>query len=92
MGNRTTDSDKTVKVAITTPLRERELVDEVAARHGMNRSQFYTRAAERYRSHLAREDLDAQVAEINEFLEAVGQPEGADVVDASMRALAQVEW
>ena len=45
--------------------------DRIAQKHGMTRSEFYRRAAERYAHELADADLTTQ---IDEAIDAVGQP------------------
>lgn len=79
-----------MKTAISLPDEASARFDRVAERHGLTRSEFYRRAAERYADELSDVDLTAQ---IDDAIDAVGQPgdEGAElrrtanrrVVDAS---------
>ena len=46
-----------MKTAISVPDDTFERVERVAKRHGINRSQFYSQAAERYASELEANDL-----------------------------------
>ncbi|KXP15153.1 ribbon-helix-helix protein, CopG family [Tsukamurella pseudospumae] len=73
-----------MKTAISLPDDAAERFDRVADKHGMSRSEFYRRAAERYADELA----DARLTEqLNEAIEAVGQP-GDDT--AELRRTANV--
>ena len=83
--------DKTLKVSITTPARERSLNDEAARRHQMNRSEFYTNAAALYRQHLDRAD-ELAVAEIDALLDRFGQPDADVIRTHANRVLVEVEW
>lgn len=60
-----------MKTAISLPDSAAERFDRVARRHGMTRSEFYRRAAERYAHELADADLTAQ---IDDAIDEVGQP------------------
>ncbi len=60
-----------MKTAISLPDHAAERFDRIARRHGMTRSEFYRRAAERYADELADADLTAQ---IDDAIDAVGQP------------------
>ena len=73
-----------MKTAISLPDRAAERFDRVANQHGMTRSEFYRRAAERYADELANADLTAQ---IDNAIDAVGQP-GDD--SAGLRRAANV--
>ncbi len=82
-----------MKTAISLPDHAAERFDRVANRHGMTRSEFYRRAAERYADELANSDLTAQ---INDAIDAVGQP-GDDSADLRRAANARLidtsdEW
>ena len=73
-----------MKTAISLPDDAAERFDRVADKHGMSRSEFYRRAAERYADELT----DARLTEqLNEAIEAVGQP-GDDT--AELRRTANV--
>lgn len=50
-----------MKTAISVPDGTYERVERVAKKHGMNRSQFYARAAERYAAELESSDLTAAI-------------------------------
>lgn len=79
-----------MKTAISLPDEASVRFDRIAQRHGLTRSEFYRRAAERYADELSDADLTAQ---IDGAIAAVGQPgdDGAElrrsanarVVDAS---------
>lgn len=60
-----------MKTAISLPDDAAERFDRVADQHGMSRSEFYRRAAERYADELTDVDLTAQ---IDGAIDAVGQP------------------
>ncbi len=62
-----------MKTAISLPDHTAERFDHIAQKHGMTRSEFYRRAAERYAEELADADLTAQ---INDAIDACGQPGG----------------
>lgn len=61
-----------MKTAISLPDHAAERFDRIAQRHGMTRSEFYRRAAERYADELADADLTEQ---INDAIDVVGQPD-----------------
>ncbi|MDQ4502221.1 CopG family transcriptional regulator [Sinomonas sp. ASV322] len=50
-----------MKTAISVPDQTFDRAERVARKHGMNRSQFYSAAAERYASELESEDLTAAI-------------------------------
>ncbi|MGC5167306.1 CopG family transcriptional regulator [Luteimicrobium sp. DT211] len=60
-----------MKTAISLPDRASERFDHLAKKHGMTRSEFYRRAAERYADELDGADLTAQ---IDDAIDDVGQP------------------
>lgn len=60
-----------MKTAISLPDHAAQRFDRIAQKHGMTRSEFYRRAAERYAHELADADLTTQ---IDEAIDAVGQP------------------
>ena len=82
-----------MKTAISLPDHTAERFDHIAQKHGMTRSEFYRRAAERYAHELADADLTAQ---IDDAIDAVGQPgeETADFRRAANARLAEAsdEW
>jgi metal-responsive CopG/Arc/MetJ family transcriptional regulator len=61
-----------VKTAISVPDADFERFERVAARHGMNRSQFFRAAAQRYADEL--EDTSVLTAVANAVLARAGQP------------------
>lgn len=75
-----------VKTAISLPDATARRIDRVAGRHGMSRSEFYRRAAERFADELDGADL---TAEIDAAIEAVGQP-GDDTAALRARANARL--
>lgn len=60
-----------MKTAISLPDHLAARVDASARRHGMTRSEFYRRAAERYAAELDQHDLTAR---IDAAVAAAGQP------------------
>lgn len=82
-----------MKTAISLPDQAADRFDRIAQRHGMTRSEFYRRAAERYADELADADLTGQ---IDDAIEAVGQPgqESADLRRTANARLAEAsnEW
>lgn len=60
-----------MKTAISLPDHAAGRFDHIAQKHGMTRSEFYRRAAERYADELAGADLTAQ---IDDAIDAAGQP------------------
>ena len=85
-----------MKTAISVPDHVFRHVEKVAAAHGMNRSQFYTAAAERYAGEL---ETGTVTEAVNEALDAAGSFDVTDadtgvVTDAGLRYLADstVEW
>ena len=82
-----------MKTAISLPDQASERFDRIAQKHGMTRSEFYRRAAERYADELAEADLTAQ---IDDAIGAAGQPgeDSAEVRRAANTRLAEVsdEW
>lgn len=75
-----------VKTAISLPDATAHRIDRVADRHGMSRSEFYRRAAERFADELEGGDLTAQ---IDAAIDAVGQP-GVDTAALRARANARL--
>ena len=60
-----------MKTAISVPEATAHRIDASARRHGMTRSEFYRRAAERFADELDAEDTTARV---NSAIAAAGQP------------------
>jgi predicted DNA-binding protein len=82
-----------MKTAISLPDHAAERFDHIAQKHGMTRSEFYRRAAERYADELAGADLTEQ---IDDAIDAIGQP-GDDTVEIRRAANARLieasdEW
>lgn len=75
-----------MKTAISLPDHAAERFDRIAEQHGMSRSEFYRRAAERYADALAGADL---TDEINKAIDDVGQP-GAESTDFRRAANARM--
>lgn len=75
-----------MKTAISLPDATARRIDRVADRHGMSRSEFYRRAAERFADELDGADLTAQ---IDAAIDAVGQP-GEDAAALRERANARL--
>lgn len=74
-----------MKTAISVPDPTFERVERVAKQHGMNRSQFYSTAADRYADELESADLTAA---IDAVVDAANADEATQVaVDASRRTL-----
>lgn len=79
-----------MKTAISVPNPTFERADRVARRHGLNRSQFYSAAAEYYADHLERAQLTEQ---INAAVDIMGADDSAEfAVRAGRRRLASDEW
>lgn len=51
----------TMKTAISVPDETYDRIEQVAKKHGMNRSQFYAKAAERYATELESGDFTAAI-------------------------------
>ncbi len=81
-----------MKTAISVPDATYDRVENVARKHGMNRSQFYSAAADRYADELESADLTAA---IDEVVDAANSDESTRFAKAaSRRALEGVdeEW
>lgn len=68
-----------MKTTISVPEAMAHRIDASALRHGMTRSEFYRRAAERFADELDAEDTTARVnedttARVNTAIAAAGQP------------------
>lgn len=80
-----------MKTAISVPDGDFERFERVAARHGMNRSEFYRRAAQRFADELEGESELTSVA--NEVLARAGQPAGDEsFLRESERQIRNVDW
>ena len=74
-----------MKTAISVPDETYDRAERVAKKHGMNRSQFYATAADRYADQLESVDLTAA---IDSVVDAVNADESAQfAVAASRRVL-----
>jgi predicted DNA-binding protein len=80
-----------MKTAISVPDETYERAEHAARKHGMNRSQFYARAADRYAAELESADLTAAIDvvvdaanadESTQFAKAAGRRIAAGVDDA----------
>ncbi len=79
-----------MKTAISVPDETFAAVDDAANKLGMSRSEFFSRAAERWIDELADEDLTER---INASLERVDQHQDAELLHgASRRTLSRDEW
>ena len=81
-----------MKTAISVPDADFQRFEDVAARHGMNRSEFYRRAAELFADEL--EGTSELTALGDAVIARAGQPSGDDTFrQASEKAiLAGTEW
>jgi predicted DNA-binding protein len=81
-----------MKTAISVPDETYDRADRVAKAHGMNRSQFYSRAADRYADELESADLTAAIDAVVDVANADESTQFA--VAAGRRALegADEEW
>ena len=70
-----------MKTAISVPDGDFQRFERVAARHGMNRSEFYRRAGERYADEL--EGASELTALADAVIERSGQPAGDGVFRAA---------
>ena len=79
-----------MKTAISVPDETFAAVDDAAQKLGMSRSEFFSRAAERWIGELADEDLTER---ITNALEGVDQSLDGELLHAaSRRALSGEEW
>lgn len=81
-----------MKTAISVPDETYDRAERVAKKHGMNRSQFYAAAADRYANELEADDLTAA---IDAVVDAANADESTQVaVEAGRRTLDGVdaEW
>lgn len=81
-----------MKTAISLPDVDFERFERVAGRHGMNRSEFYRAAAERYADEL--EGASELTAAADAVLARAGQPSGDGVFlrEAERLAREDVDW
>ncbi|HET8928804.1 MAG TPA: CopG family transcriptional regulator [Microbacterium sp.] len=81
-----------MKTAISIPDGDFERFERVAARHGMNRSEFFQRAGRRFVEELEGEAELTALAD--SVIERVGQPiaDSPFVREAERMMLADVEW
>ncbi|WP_034273636.1 type II toxin-antitoxin system HicB family antitoxin [Haloechinothrix halophila] len=71
-----------MKTAISVPDTTFERVEEYAAHSGMSRSEFYTKAAQRYLDELESAELSEK---INEAIAIVGEDDSNDAAAAAGR-------
>lgn len=74
-----------MKTAIAVPDHEFERFERVARKHGMNRSEFYRRAADAYANQLEGTNELTRVA--NEAIAAHGQPSDALLLGEAERII-----
>ena len=81
-----------MKTAISVPDATFERAERAAAKHGLNRSQFYAAAAERYAAALESEDITAAINAVVE--EANSDASTQFAIDAGRDVLggADEEW
>lgn len=80
-----------MKTAISIPNHDFERFERIAAREGMNRSEFYRRAAQRYADEI--EGGSQLTAIANETIDSAGQPVDALFLDEAARVTRHgVEW
>lgn len=81
-----------MKTAISLSDEDFERFDRIAARHGMNRSEFYRLAARKLADEL--EGGKELTALANAVIERAGQPsgDGLFLVEAERRLRAETEW
>ena len=81
-----------MKTAISVPDEAYERIEKVAKKYGMNRSQFYAKAADRYASELESSDFTAA---IDVVIEATDGDESAQfAIEAARKTFSSVddEW
>ncbi|UZN03010.1 ribbon-helix-helix protein, CopG family [Cellulomonas sp. S1-8] len=80
-----------MKTAISLPDHVAARIDASARRHGMTRSEFYRRAAERYATELERSDVTAR---IDAAIRTGGQPaaDSAPFRSHAADVITQDEW
>ncbi|NII39900.1 metal-responsive CopG/Arc/MetJ family transcriptional regulator [Curtobacterium flaccumfaciens] len=81
-----------MKTAISIPDAEFERFERVAARHGLNRSEFYRRAADRLAQELEGSSDLTRIA--NAVIERAGQPSADDVFvrESERQMIERTEW
>ncbi|MFI9488847.1 CopG family transcriptional regulator [Promicromonospora sp. NPDC052451] len=81
-----------MKTAISVPDRDFHRFERVASRHGMNRSEFYRRAAEHLADQLEGTSELTRLA--NAALAAAGQPaeDGLFLAESERRMTPDEEW
>ncbi|HWC22327.1 MAG TPA: CopG family transcriptional regulator [Flexivirga sp.] len=79
-----------MKTAISVPDETYDHVERVAKKHGLNRSQFYAAAAERYAAELESSDVSAAVNAVVDAANADGSARFA--VSAGQQVLDGDEW
>ncbi|MFT3875945.1 MAG: ribbon-helix-helix domain-containing protein [Propioniciclava sp.] len=81
-----------MKAAISVPDHLFDRVDEVAKKHGMNRSQFYAAAAARYVDELEAADLTAAINAVADLVNADDSNEFAVAAAHRLVVGADDEW
>ena len=77
-----------MKTAISVPDETFDRVERVAKRHGLNRSQFYAQAADRYAAELESRDLTEV---INAAIGAAGGGDSSEFAAEAAAALFEAE-
>lgn len=81
-----------MKAAISVPDADFERFERVAVKHGMSRSEFYRRAAERYTEQLETDDQELTRL-MDAAIERYGQPAEEEWLNVSQRTLLEnTEW
>ncbi|WP_141003431.1 CopG family transcriptional regulator [Nocardioides humi] len=81
-----------MKTAISVPDEIFARVERVAGRHGMNRSQFYSAAAERYADELEDADLTAAIDAVADEVNADESSRFAAAAGVRLAAGMADEW
>ena len=81
-----------VKTAISVPDQTYDRAERAAKKHGMNRSQFYSAAAERYAAELESADLTAAIDAAVEQANADGSTRFAVAAGARLLRGTDEEW
>jgi predicted DNA-binding protein len=81
-----------MKTAISVPDETYDRAERVAKKHGMNRSQFYSTAADRYADELESADLTAAIDAVVEAANADESSRFAVAAGGRVLAGADDEW
>jgi hypothetical protein len=81
------------RTSVSIPLEKHRRHDAAAELHQMSRSEFYTTAGDMLVERLTYSDLDSRIAETNDLIDRIGQPDTTEpAVAAGRRTLGSVEW